>query len=63
MIALLSHPLLPRKMVWGGLPWVAVLILPVPDAPFAVKEADADVSTDLRLPHCIICMNNIIDDN
>ena len=41
MIPLLSHPLLPRKMVWGGLPWVAELIYPVPDAPFAVEEADA----------------------
>ena len=28
-------------MVWGGLPLVAVLIWSVPDAPFAVKEADA----------------------
>ena len=41
MIPLLSQILLPRKMVWGGLPWVAVPILPVPDAPFAVEETDA----------------------
>ena len=41
MIPLLSHPLLPQKMVWGGLPWVVVLILLVPDAPFVVEEADA----------------------
>ena len=37
----LSHPQLPRKMVLGGLPLVAVLIWLVPDAPFVVKEADA----------------------
>ena len=35
------HPLLPRKMVLGGLPWVAVLIRLVLDALFAAKEADA----------------------
>ena len=41
MIPRLSHPLLPQKMVLGGLPWVAVLIWPVPNALFVVKEADA----------------------
>ena len=35
------HPWLPQKMVWGGLPLVAVLITPVLDALFVAKEADA----------------------
>ena len=51
MILQLSHPLLPQKMVWGGLPWVAVLILPVPDALFAAKEADAASSNPLLRAH------------
>ena len=51
MIPLLGHPLLPRKMVLGGLPWVAVLICSVPDAPFAVKEADAASSNPLPMAH------------
>ena len=29
----------------------------------ALPQAGVDVSTDLRLSHYIICMNNIIDDN
>ena len=45
------HPLLPRKMVLGGLPWVAVLICSVPDAPFAVEEADAASSNLLAMAH------------
>ena len=44
MILQLAHPWLPRKMVLGGLPWVAVLIWPVPDAFFAAEEADAALS-------------------
>ena len=28
-----------------------------------VQSVVNDVSTDLRLSHCIICMKNIIDDN
>ena len=51
MIPLLGHPLLPRKMVLGGLPWVAVLICSVPDAPFAVKEADAALTNPLLMAH------------
>ena len=34
-------------MVWGGLPLVAVLILLVPDAPFAAKELDAVMPNQL----------------
>ena len=51
MIPLLSHPLLPRKIVLGGLPWVAVLICSVPDALFAVKEVDAALSNPLPKAH------------
>ena len=51
MIPLLSHPLLPQKMVLGGLPWVAVLILPEPDALFATKEADAASLNPLPMAH------------
>ena len=51
MILRPSHPLLPRKMVLGGLPWVAVLICLVPDAPFAVEEADAASSNPLPMAH------------
>ena len=41
MILQLNYPWLPRKMVLGGLPLVAVLIWLVLDAPFAAEEADA----------------------
>ena len=46
-----THPWLPRKMVWGGLPWVAVLIQPVLDALFAAKKADAALSNPLLMAH------------
>ena len=51
MIPWPTHPLLPRKMVLGGLPWVAVLILPVLDALFAAKEAHAASSNPLPMVH------------
>ena len=51
MIPQLAHPLLPRKMVWGGLPWVVVLIWLVPDACFAAEEADAALSNPLPIIH------------
>ena len=51
MIPRLSHPWLPRKMVLGGLPLVAVLIWPVPDAPSAVEEADAALYNTLLGAH------------
>ena len=51
MIPWLSHPWLPRKMVWGGLPLVAVLIWLVPDALFAAKELDAVLSNQLPTAH------------
>ena len=51
MIPRPTHPLLPRKMVLGGLPWVAVLISSVLDAHFAVKEADAASSNLLPMAH------------
>ena len=41
MIPWPTYPLLPRKTVLGGIPWVAVLICSVPDALFAAEEADA----------------------
>ena len=41
------HPWLPQKMVWGGLPLVAVLIRFMPDAPFVAKELDAVLSNQL----------------
>ena len=40
MIPWPTHPLLPQKMVLGGLPWVVVRIRPVLDALFAAEEAD-----------------------
>ena len=51
MIPLLNHPLLPRKMVLGGLPWVAVLIRLVLDTLFVAKEADAASSNPLLRAH------------
>ena len=51
MIPQLAHPWLPQKMVLVGLPWVAVLICSVPDALFAVKEADAALSNPLPKAH------------
>ena len=51
MIPLLSHPLLPQKMVWGGLPLVVVLIRSVPDAPFVAKKLDAVLSNQLPAAH------------
>ena len=45
------HPWLPQKMVWGGLPLVAVLIRLVPDAPFAAEELDAVLSNQLPAAH------------
>ena len=51
MIPYLSHPLLPQKIVWGGLPLVAVLIWLVPDAPIAAKELDAVLSNQLPAAH------------
>ena len=41
MIPQLNHPLLPRKMVLGGLALVVVWMWPVPDALSVVKKADA----------------------
>ena len=54
MIPRPTHPLLPRKMVLGGLPWVAVLIRPVLDALFAAEEADAASSNPLPMAHQLI---------
>ena len=51
MIPWLSYPLLPWKMVWGGLPWVAVLIWLVLDALFAAEEADSASSHLLPMAH------------
>ena len=51
MISQPNHPWLPRKMVLGGLPWVAVLIRPVLDALLAAKEADAALSNPLLIAH------------
>ena len=51
MIPQLVHPLLPRKMVLGGLPWVAVLICLVLDALFAAEKADAALSNPLLKAH------------
>ena len=51
MIPWPTHPLLPRKMVLGDLPWVAVLIWPVLDALFAAEEADAASSNPLLRAH------------
>ena len=51
MIPQLSHPWLPRKMVWGGLPLEVELILSVPDAPFAAEELDAISSNQLPAAH------------
>ena len=47
----LNHPLLPRKMALGGLPWVVVLIRPVLDALFAAKKADATSLNPLLRAH------------
>ena len=51
MIPQLAHPLLPRKMVWGGLPWVVVLIWLVLDALFVAEKADAALSNPLLMTH------------
>ena len=51
MIPQPTHPLLPRKMALGGLPWVAVLIRLVLDALFAAKKADAALSNPLLMAH------------
>ena len=51
MIPWPTHPLLPRKMVWGGLTLVEELILSVPDAPFAAKELDAVLADQLPAAH------------
>ena len=51
MIPQPNHPLLPRQMVLGGLPWVALLIRPVLDALFSAEEADATSSTPLLRAH------------
>ena len=54
MIPRPTHPWLPQKMVLVGLPWVAVLICSVPDAPFAVKKPDAASSNPLPMAHQLI---------
>ena len=51
MIPCLSHPWLPQKMVWGGLPLVAVLICLVPDALFVAEELDAVLLNQLPTAH------------
>ena len=51
MMPRLSHPWSPRKMVWGGLPLVAVLIWLVPDALFTAKELDSVLSNQLPMAH------------
>ena len=51
MIPQLNHPLLPQKMVLEGLPLEVVLICSVPDAPFAVEEADAALWNPLPMAH------------
>ena len=51
MIPQLAHPWLPLKMVLLGLPWVAVLIWLVPDAPFVAEELDAVSSNQLPTAH------------
>ena len=51
MIPRPTHPLLPRKIVLGGLPWVLERIWPVPDALSAVEEADAASSNLLPMAH------------
>ena len=51
MIPQLNHPLLPQKMVLGGLPLEVVLICSVPDALFAAKELDAVLSNQLPTAH------------
>ena len=51
MILQLVHPWWPRKMVWGGLPLVVVLIWLVPDAPFAAEELDAVSSNQFPAAH------------
>ena len=51
MIPRPTHPLLPRKMVLVGLPWVAVLIWPVLDALSAAEKADAALSNPLPKAH------------
>ena len=51
MIPQPSHPWLPQKMVWGGLPLVEELILLVPDAPFVAKELDAVLADQLPTAH------------
>ena len=51
MIPWPSHPQLPQKMVWWGLPLVEELIWSVPDAPFAAKELDAVSSNQLPTAH------------
>ena len=51
MIPQLNHPWLPRKMVLGGLPWLAVLIQPVLDALFVAEEADVASSNPLPKAH------------
>ena len=43
-----------RESLTVGLPWVAVLICLVPDAPFAVEEADAASSNPLPMAHQLI---------
>ena len=51
MIPQLFHPWLPQKIVWGGLPLEVVLTWLVPDAPFAVEEADAASTNPLLVAH------------
>ena len=51
MIPQFTHPLLLQKMVWGGLPWVVVLIWLVQDALFAAEKVDAASSNLLLMAH------------
>ena len=68
VVLLQQHREQPREWApvatWGrcleALKWLDSHILLEPKV---LPKGAYDVSTDLRLPHCIIWMNNIIDDN